>query len=108
MSELIEKGKVSYSMIIQNDDALAHILSEAVSRLQKIRSANKKAGGLIVASSIEHARYIDSILREDFNQSTSIVTYREQNAQDLIPNSTAKCDTRQYQAASAISLKTIA
>ncbi|EGQ8027516.1 TPA: diguanylate cyclase [Vibrio vulnificus] len=84
MSELIEKGKVSYSMIIQNDDALAHILSEAVSRLQKIRSANKKAGGLIVASSVEHARYIDSILREDFNQSTSIVTYREQNAQDLI------------------------
>lgn len=84
MSELIEKGKVSYSMIIKNDDALAHILSEAVSRLQKIRRVNKKAGGLIVASSVEHAKYIDKILREDFNQSTSIVTYKEHNAQDLI------------------------
>ncbi len=71
-------------MIIQNDDALAHILSQAVNRLQKIRRTNKNAGGLIVASSVEHAKYIDKILREDFNQSTSIVTYREQNAQDLI------------------------
>ncbi len=84
MSELIEKGKVSYSLIIQNDDALAHILSQAVNRLQKIRRANKNAGGLIVASSVEHAKYIDRILRKDFNQSTSIVTYREQNAQNLI------------------------
>ncbi|HDY7459148.1 TPA: DEAD/DEAH box helicase family protein [Vibrio vulnificus] len=84
MSELIEKGKVSYSLIIQNYDALAHILSQAVNRLQKIRRTNKNAGGLIVASSVEHAKYIDKILREDFNQSTSIVTYREQNAQALI------------------------
>ncbi|MCY9844550.1 DEAD/DEAH box helicase [Vibrio caribbeanicus] len=84
MSELIEKGKVSYSVIIQNDDALSHILREAVRRLQKIRRANKNAGGLIVASSVEHAKYIDKILREDFKQSTNIVTYKEQNAQNLI------------------------
>ncbi len=42
ISELIEKGKVSYSMVIRNDDALTHILSEAVGRLQKIRIVNKK------------------------------------------------------------------
>ncbi|WP_305811986.1 DEAD/DEAH box helicase [Photobacterium leiognathi] len=84
ISELIEKGKVSYSMVIRNDDALTHILSEAVGRLQKIRTVNKKAGGLIVASSVEHAKYIDRILREDFKQTTNIVTYREQNAPDLI------------------------
>ncbi|MCT8860845.1 hypothetical protein K5M77_17690, partial [Shewanella xiamenensis] len=36
----------------------------------------------------------------------TIVEYRIQNK--TFPNSTAKCDTRQYQAANTISLKTIA
>ncbi|MGR5556319.1 DEAD/DEAH box helicase [Vibrio fortis] len=84
ISELVSSGRVQYSAVIKNIDALCHILEEGVARLKRIRRTNKYAGGLIVASSIKHARQIAQILSKRFGQSTIIVTYKTQDAQSKI------------------------
>lgn len=84
LNDLINKSKINYSMVLNNDDAIFHLLENAVHRLNFIRSQNKNAGGVIVASSIEHAKYLQEILSRNFKQSTTLVTYKEPNAQVLI------------------------
>ncbi|MDC5706173.1 DEAD/DEAH box helicase [Vibrio europaeus] len=84
INELVSSGYVRYSAVIKNTDALNHILEEGVNRLKRIRRTNKCAGGLIVASSIKHARQIAQILSKRFSQSTTIVTYKTQDAQSTI------------------------
>ena len=84
INELVSSGHVGYSDVIKNIDALSHILEESVNRLTLIRKSNKRAGGLIVASSIKHANQIAQILSERFNQSANVVTYKTPDAQSVI------------------------
>ncbi|NOH95585.1 DEAD/DEAH box helicase family protein [Vibrio sp. 99-70-13A1] len=75
--KLVTDGDINYSAILHNDSALIHILETAVSRLKQIRTESPSAGGLIVASSISHAKKIASLLETTFNQTTTTVTYKE-------------------------------
>ncbi|NOH53644.1 diguanylate cyclase [Vibrio coralliilyticus] len=84
INELVSSGHVGYSDVLKNIDALSHILEESVNRLILIRKSNKRAGGLIVASSIKHANLIAQILSERFNQSAIVVTYKTPDAQSAI------------------------
>ncbi len=74
--ELLMSESIPYSAIITNRDAMLHLLKLGCSKLSEIRTINKSAGGLVVASSVEHARGILTLLHEEFNQSAVIVTYR--------------------------------
>nr|PME20303.1 diguanylate cyclase [Vibrio cyclitrophicus] len=80
-NELISESKVNYSIILNNKPALIHILGTAVTRLKKIRSQSPYAGGLIVATSVNHAIEIASLLKNTFNQTTTIVTYKNDDSQ---------------------------
>jgi len=53
-------------------------------KLEELRFTNSNAAGLIVASSVEHAEYIIEMLRDEFNQSAVLVTYKQPDAQYLI------------------------
>lgn len=83
-NELISESEVNYSTILNNKPALIHILDTAVTRLKKIRSQSPFAGGLIVATSVNHAVEIASLLKHTFNQTTTIVTYKNDDSQDRI------------------------
>ncbi|SGY93136.1 Type III restriction enzyme, res subunit [Moritella viscosa] len=76
IQELLMNESIPYSAIITNRDAMLYLLKQGCNKLSEIRVINKSAGGLVVASSVEHARDILTLLHEEFNQSAVIVTYR--------------------------------
>ena len=76
IQELLMNESIPYSAIITNRDAMLYLLKLGSQKLSEIRTVNKSAGGLVVASSVEHAREILSLLQDEFNQSAVIVTYR--------------------------------
>jgi len=81
---LFKEQNISYSSILQDKDALNHILKLSVSKLLSIRASNQDAGGLIVASSVAHARQIQTILNEQLKQPSVMVSYHDPDAQKII------------------------
>ncbi|MFG0774252.1 DEAD/DEAH box helicase [Vibrio plantisponsor] len=81
---LFKEQKVSYSSILEDNDALAHILKLSADKLNSIRATNYNAAGLIVASSVAHARQIQMILNGQLNQPSVMVSYHDPNAQSII------------------------
>lgn len=73
--ELLKQSKTSYQSVIHNEDAMSYLLDISCKKLAEIRLNSPKAGGLIVAASIKHAKQIQTKLVKDFQQSASIVTY---------------------------------
>jgi len=76
IQELLMNESIPYSAIITNRDAMLYLLKQGCNKLSEIRLINNSAGGLVVASSVEHARDILTLLHEECNQSAVIVTYR--------------------------------
>ncbi|EKO3643032.1 DEAD/DEAH box helicase family protein [Vibrio metschnikovii] len=74
--ELLKQTKTSYQSIINNDEAMKYLLGLGCNKLASIRRESPNAGGLVVASSVQHAKRIQKILVTQFHQSTAIVTYR--------------------------------
>ncbi|ECO6669341.1 diguanylate cyclase, partial [Salmonella enterica] len=70
--------------VITNDMAIKHVLHLAISRLKSIREDNPDAGGLIVASSVQHALLILHILKDIFHQSAVLVSYKDSHAAKTI------------------------
>ncbi|MFA0493010.1 DEAD/DEAH box helicase [Vibrio sp. 10N.222.54.B11] len=73
--DCLKQSDVSYQSVIHNEDAMNYILNSGCQRLAQIRQESPSAGGLVVASSIKHAKDIQKRLVEHFNQSACIVTY---------------------------------
>ena len=76
IQELLMNESIPYSAIITNRDTMLYLLKLGCNKLSEIRTVNKSAGGLVVASSVEHAREVLSLLQDEFNQSAVIVTYQ--------------------------------
>ncbi len=84
--DLLSQAILPYQDIINDDEVILQLVSRANSRLLSIRRVNHNAGGLIVASSVEHAKKIQRILYEKLNQTAVVVTYREDNPNQIIRN----------------------
>jgi superfamily II DNA or RNA helicase len=76
--EMIKQTKTSYQSVIQNQEAMEYLLGLGCKKLAEIRSQSPSAGGLVVASSVQHAQKIKKILTQKFAQTVSIVTYRHE------------------------------
>ncbi|MBY7661121.1 DEAD/DEAH box helicase family protein [Vibrio atlanticus] len=76
--EMIKKTKTSYQSVIHNQEAMEYLLRLGCKKLAKLRTQSPNAGGLVVASSVQHAQSIQRILSQKFAQSVSIVTYRHE------------------------------
>ena len=82
--DLLSQSILPFKEIIENDEVIEQLLTRATKKLQKIRLINPNAGGLIIASSVNHANQIFSILKNKLNKHATIVTYKEDMPSDII------------------------
>jgi len=82
--DLLDTRTVSYQDIITNDRAIHYLLERGCRKLAEIRTINPNAGGLIVASNVEHANQIMQIITSDFKQSAVMVSYRHDDPAETI------------------------
>jgi superfamily II DNA or RNA helicase len=84
LQDLLKDPSISYQDLIRHEVVINYILSQGVKKLADLRLENPEAAGLIVASSVEHAEQVLALLTKEFQQSATIVTYKEQYAADKI------------------------
>ena len=81
---LLMESAVPYQEIIENEAVIKYVISSAQKKLSSIRTKNSDAAGLIVASSVEHARQISTLMKTCFNEGSIVVTYRESEPTSII------------------------
>jgi superfamily II DNA or RNA helicase len=81
---LLMESVVPYQEIIENEAVIKYVISSAHKKLSSIRVKNKDAAGLIVASSVENARQISTLMKVCFNEDSVVVTYRESEPTSII------------------------
>lgn len=84
LQNLLEEGGVSYQAIIKHPEVIKYLLSQSIEQLDSLRTSSHNAGGLIVASSYQHAIQIQSILSGQFNKEPTLVSCRLDDSSDLI------------------------
>ncbi|TMO54630.1 DEAD/DEAH box helicase [Pseudoalteromonas phenolica] len=83
-TDLLSQSVIPYSDIVTNTSVIQQLLLHSSRKLKELRRINKKAGGLIVASSITHAWQIQRILKQFFGELAVVVTSDECNGTDVI------------------------
>jgi len=81
---LLSQSIIPYQEIIENEKVIKYVISSAQKKLSSIRATNSEAAGLIVASSVEHARQISMLMKACFNEDAVVVTYRESEPTSII------------------------
>ncbi|UUO22037.1 DEAD/DEAH box helicase [Colwellia sp. M166] len=81
---LLSQSIIPYQEIIENEKVIKYVISSAQKKLSAIRIKNSDAAGLIVASSVEHARQISALMKASFNENAVVVTYRENEPTSII------------------------
>jgi superfamily II DNA or RNA helicase len=81
---LLMESVVPYQEIIENEAVIKYVISSAQKKLSSIRATNADAAGLIVASSVEHARHISTLMKACFNEDAVVVTYKENEPTTII------------------------
>ncbi|AWB57859.1 DEAD/DEAH box helicase family protein [Colwellia sp. Arc7-D] len=84
--DLLSQEILPYHIIINDENVILQLITRANKRLQSIRNTNPDAGGLIIAYSIQHAKKIQRILHDKLNKAAVVVTYREDDPNQLIRN----------------------
>jgi superfamily II DNA or RNA helicase len=82
--DLLSLSVFPYQEIVKNERVILHLIELANQKLSSIRRVNPDAGGLVVASSVEHAHQIASLMRKKFGERALVVTYREDDPTQLI------------------------
>lgn len=82
-SQLLSESPVSYEDLLRHDDILNAVLDIGINQLNSVRQFAPQAGGLVVATDIEHAKQIAEILHAR-HQSYVVVTSQTPKAQQLI------------------------
>ncbi|AZL86151.1 diguanylate cyclase [Aliivibrio salmonicida] len=74
----------SYQTLINDEKCMMYLLEKGIEKLEKIRKNKKNAAGLVVASSVEHAIRLFSILSNEFKKDTVLVTYKHNDPTSTI------------------------
>ena len=83
---LLSQSIIPYQEVIENEAVIKFIISSAHKKLNKIRSINPAAAGLVVASSVEHAKQIAMLMKASFDEDAIVVTYKEKEPTNIIQN----------------------
>ena len=83
-NSLFKDSKCNYQSLIESDLLIEYLLKKADKKLNSLRKTDHKSGGLIVASSVSHAKHIHNMLKRHLNEDAYIVTYLEPDAVSLI------------------------
>lgn len=81
---LLMESLIPYQEIIENEAVIKYVISSAQKKLSSIRIKNSDAAGLIVASSVDHARQISTLMKTCFKEDSVVVTYRESEPTSII------------------------
>lgn len=81
--QLLIESPISYEDLLRHDDILNAVLDLSIDRLNQERNSVPDAGGLVVATDIEHAHQIAELLHYK-GQSYVVVTSRTPKAHQLI------------------------
>ncbi len=81
---LLSQSIIPYQEIIENEKVIKYVISSAQRKLSSIRAKNSDAAGLIIASSIKHAKQISALMKACFNEDAVVVTYRENEPTNII------------------------
>lgn len=84
ISDLLTNSDIAYQQLVENEQVIRYMLTHAVEKLSELRRTKPNSAGLIVASSIKHAYFIEKLLNTHFNQSTEIVTSKHPDANERI------------------------
>jgi superfamily II DNA or RNA helicase len=82
--DLLSQNIIPYSEIVRNELVIEQLLHRAIDKLNDIRTINHNAGGLVVTSSIAHARTIKRIMKKVFGREAIIVTSNENKPNTII------------------------
>ena len=82
--ELLSGSSFSYKALIHNENIIINLIKRADKQLNLVRQSNTNAGGLIVASCVEHALKIVEIIGQTLNESAVIVSYKEDSPTERI------------------------
>ncbi|AZZ77756.1 diguanylate cyclase [Pseudomonas sp. RU47] len=83
IARLLSESPVSYEDLLFHDDILRQILFLGCTKLREIRERHPEAGGLVVATNIEHAHRIADLMRAQ-GEVCQVVTNKTPNAQQVI------------------------
>lgn len=81
---LLTAKATSYSHIVLNETVNEQVLSRAIIKLNELRKINSYAGGLVVASSIEHAEAIKLLMIKKYSIDAVVVTTNESRPSNKI------------------------
>jgi len=81
---VLSQSIISYQEIIENEKVIEYIISSAQRKLSTVRTHNSDGAGLIIASSIEHAKKIKALMKTCFNEDVVVVTYKENEPTNII------------------------
>ncbi len=84
LKALVDSETCRYDEILRAEALITYSLQQATRKLNTIRRSDPTAGGLIVASSVEHANQIRLILHRDFDINAAIATYQESDPLNTI------------------------
>ncbi|WP_282111207.1 DEAD/DEAH box helicase [Shewanella algicola] len=83
-TELLSQSVCRYLDVVHDEKVIRHLIELASCRLEDLRIVNPNAGGLIIASSVEHANQILEIMHCYFGETAIVITYREDAPTSLI------------------------
>ena len=89
--ELLTQSVFPYLEIIYNETLIIHLIEQANQKLNLLRKSSPSAGGLIVATSVDHAHLISKLLIEQFDEKATIVTYLEDEPTKIIHSYRYSC-----------------
>ncbi len=84
LESLLSQGDLRYEMVLENPLFVNHMLSLSVKELNKRRRRYADAGGLVIASSIAHVKYIQAELESMTHESVCIITSEDPDSQDKL------------------------
>ncbi|MCO1336594.1 DEAD/DEAH box helicase family protein, partial [Microbulbifer sp. OS29] len=77
--DLLSQSDCSYQDLLDNEVLITEVLRRAAHQLDNLRKSAPNAGGLIVTTSVSHARRIAFLLQAEFNETAVIATYIDDN-----------------------------
>jgi len=79
LKALVDSDVCRYEDILRSEALITYSLRQATRKLDKLRRHDPRAGGLVVASSVDHAQQIAGILLREFGVQAAVATYQERD-----------------------------
>lgn len=84
IQQLFAEEELPYQALLENERLLDHVLERSIRQLKKVQQTSLDAGGLIIASNVEHARVICRRLTHHYGQSALLITHKTVNAAEKL------------------------